>query len=163
MDSVVAVVGTLAGTLLGATATHFTQTSVFKRESRERETQLRRSVYVTWLTECQRLLRATERALEATQHGSTSQVDSLRQVRSVSAEAAQAALENVRLVADQHVAGAAARMWRHLRRPAHAAELRTLDVAEWAEGFWAIRRGFIDEARAELRLATFDWHVVSGI
>jgi len=164
MSGTIAVIGTLAGTALGAVGGYLTQRSGYRREANERRASIQRDTYVAWLTHAHGVFARIRAASYEHRTGATTAAELLERLRTIPTEEAQVALEHVRLLASQEVAGAAARIWAHLRRePVALGAERTGDAwAAWSDRYWQLRREFIDVARTEFGLATFDW-TVAGV
>jgi hypothetical protein len=158
MDTLVAVLGTLAGTIVGSTATCVSQRAQYRRESDERLRDARRLTYVRYLglshdvfVEIRRL--ASE-GRSARFPGHT-RLD----MRTVPAPAAQSALEELRLLSDDQVAESAAQLWAHLRKRGipqgepHSGS----DWSTWGNAYWLFRRQLIDSCRRETGMSDLDW------
>lgn len=87
--------------------------------------------------------------------------ETAKALRSMPSKAAQATLENLRLVADDAVAAAAADLWTHVRRSPSATgeDLSSDQHQDWRERYWVTRRRLIDAARVSSRQKALDWSV----
>lgn len=159
METILAVAGTLLGTLLGTVGAHLSHQSGFRHEATERLAITRRQAYIGFLTDVNDIYRQVQglsRQFRQGQMSADAMVEALRQVPSA---AGQAALENVRLVATRDVAANAALLWAHLRRSAVAqgASRSTPDWRAWQDRYWELRRNFLDAARADTGFEPLDW------
>ena len=163
MDGVVAVIGTLLGTLVGAFGTYFTQASIHRRQESAKQNALRRQIYVEWLTEIHEFFSQVRTASGKVRRQETTRTEHVEGLRRIPAEKAQVALEHLRLISQEDVAAAAARLWAHMRtHPVPAGTDRSPEGwRNWREDYWQLRRAFIDAARDEFGLDPFDWSKVA--
>lgn len=161
-SAVIAVVGTLLGAVVGTLGAYFTQTVAYQREATERERELKRETYLQWLTRVHAVFTQVGQASRQHRAGPTDLDEYAEAVHSVPIEPAQVALEHLRMVSNQEVAAAAARMWTHLRRePVPTGRDGSASGWEaWREGYWVLRREFLDAVRVDLGLAKLDWEEV---
>lgn len=159
MDAIVAVAGTLLGTVLGAVGTYITQWRTQKRELDERNRELRRERYVEYLTCVHQIFSEIRSLSMALRESRLSNVDYLTALHGVSTEPAQVALEHLRLVAGQDIAAAAAGLWTHMRSEAvpRGSDLTRDGWRGWYRDYWSLRRRFLNAARRDLGLPELDW------
>ena len=159
MNAVIAVVGTLVGTALGALGSYVTQSTGYRREARERLEAVRRQVYVQWLTTLHETYNQVREASSRHRHGVTTVEHLVTELRQVSPEQTQSALEGVRLVASDAVAASAATLWAHLRRESvpQGGERSSDGWRLWRDNYWDLRRQFINAARGDLGFQPLDW------
>jgi hypothetical protein len=160
--SIIAVIGTLLGTVLVGVGSYVTQTVRYDREAAERLNTIRREAYVEWLGRSHFIYQSVKTAWAA---GPTPSPHERWQVlRAISPIESQAALESLRLVAGDSVAATAAALWRHLRQhhvAASGAGSRD-EYKAWQGSYWTLRRQFVDAARVEVGLPPLDWSI-SGV
>ncbi len=99
MDALLAVVGTLLGTVLGGVGTYLSQRSQHQRAAEERLTDLRRQAYVAWLSAVGRMYTQVQAAHRRHWEEQTPLQELKRELKAMSAREAQDALELVRLLA----------------------------------------------------------------
>ncbi len=159
MNAIVAVVGTLAGTLLGVLGSYFTQSVSYRREADERLATMRRQVYVDWLTCLHDIFSGVRRASSRHRQGHSTVDELQRELRDVPASQTQATLENIRLVAGDPVVARAADLWTHMRRDAVplGGDRSVEGWRQWQDRYWALRRQFLDAARADLGFSHLNW------
>ncbi len=154
----VAVAGTLLGALIGALSTYYSQKASYRRESDERQKTVRRQVYVDWLREGHQFYRAIG-AIWRKHRGATDLTAVAAELRVLAPEAAQVALEHLRLISGEEVAASAARLWAHLRRQPVplGQDMSEQGWIKWSDHYYRLRRAFMDAARVDLGLPPFDW------
>jgi hypothetical protein len=159
----IGVIGSLGGVTLGLIGSVTNQKLSYRRESGERLAAARRATYLAWLAKVQQLYDSIANIHRQSTRGTLESAAGARQLRELSSLEAQTALEELRLVSGDEVAAAAATVWSHLRRekvpigqdmdPAH--------WRQWREGYWELRRSFLDAARVETGLSPLDWAAAS--
>lgn len=160
MDSLLAVAGTLLGTLLGGMGTYLSQRSQHQRAAEERLTDLRRQAYVAWLSAAGRMYTEVQSVHRHHWEQQTQLQELRRELKAISAREAQDALELVRLLAkDEAVFKGAALLWAHLRRHEMTRGLAASREAwaAWQDAYWQMHRAFVQAARLEVGLAPLDW------
>lgn len=159
MNAVIAVVGTLIGTVLGALGSYVTQSVGHNREAKERLEAVRRQVYVEWLTRLHETYNQIRDASSRHRNGRTTAEQLIQELQRIAPEQTQSSLESVRLIAGDAVAASAANLWAHLRRePVPRARDRSSDGwRTWRDAYWGLRREFINAARADLGFKDLDW------
>ncbi|WP_457254270.1 hypothetical protein [Pedococcus sp. P5_B7] len=163
METLIAVLGTLAGTAFGAIATFVTQRASFARESTERLRETRRVQYVEFMAKSHDVFLAIRTlAAAGRQRGFATEGERL-DMRGVPAAEGQKALEELRLVCDDEVAARAADLWLHLRKEhiPRGAKHNHVDFNEWSTRYWALRRELINTCRAEAGMQSLDWEKAS--
>ncbi|WP_433729637.1 hypothetical protein ACQP0C_00905 [Nocardia sp. CA-129566] len=159
MQSLIAVVGTLLGAVVGVLGSYTTQSLSYRRESSERLATVRRQAYVEFLVAVHDMyvqilaIHRTQRA------GTMTPVEATQSLHEIPSRNAQAALENLRLLAGDVVAGDAAFLWARMRRDAEplGRDLDAQRFAAWRERYWDSRRKFIDAARRDIGFRSLDW------
>ena len=164
MDALIAVVGTLLGGLLGAVGSHVTLKSAYQRESQERLGAVRRQAYVEFLTAVHDMFSEVGNSYRLHRRGELTAEQTKLRLGAVSTRQAQATLENLRLLATDSGAAAAANLWQHMRghhvplgalRLEDRWERRPLD--DWREEYWQFRRDLVDAARKDMGFSGLDW------
>ncbi|ANS29387.1 putative membrane protein [Rhodococcus opacus] len=159
MESLIAVAGTLLGGLLGILGSYFTQRTGYRRESRERLAAVRRQLYVEFLISVHEMFAQVTEVHQAHRARAISPVEASEILRKISPRSSQAALENLRLVASDRVAAAAADLWARMRRDAQplGSDLEWQRFSKWRKNYWSARQFFIDAARRDIGFEPLDW------
>ncbi len=159
MDAALAVAGTLLGVILGTVGARLNYMSAFRREAGERLAASRRETYVEWLTELNGVYRAIWEPSSSFHRDRITGEELWHALHDVSPVAAQASLENVRLIATNPVAGVAAQLWAHARREAvpRGRDQSLEGWKSWQETYWTLRRDFLDAARMDIGFEPLDW------
>ncbi|RYE41087.1 MAG: hypothetical protein EOP24_38320 [Hyphomicrobiales bacterium] len=159
VETLIAVAGTLLGVVVGVVGSYFTQRTGHQRESQERLATVRRQIYVEFLTAVHDMYLPITAIHKAHRDGSMTTTDAIRGLQAVPAREAQAALENLRLVASDTVAAAGALLWERLRRDGRPLgnDLDPNHFKQWRRLYWNDRRGLIDAARRDIGFPALDW------
>ena len=162
MESVVAVLGTVAGLLAGIGGTYLNQRLVFQRQSGERLGSIRRQAYVEFIASVHDMFLRIDAACRDLRDDVAIAEETRNALRQVSPRDAQVALEHLRLVATEGGAAAAGALWAHLRRE-HLPTGRRVELdgfESWRADYWQARRRVIDAARNEFGFSALDWEAV---
>ena len=157
--AIIAVLGTLAGALIGSAITHFTQVAAFRREASERQVNLRREAYLDWLAEVSILSKVLRDAHRRFLHQIRDQEGLQADLRGASSTGLQKAQERLRLVAPSGVLAASSPLTYHLRKE----DLPSVGVSSggeyraWVSELWRLRRLFIEQARRDVGSSDIDW------
>src|SRR5262245_28155583 len=150
MDSVVAVVGTLLGIVLGISGAYLNQRLGYQREFRERLATTRRQTYVEFMSAVHEMFIEISRVFADLRLEALTLAEARSRLHGVSGRDGQASLENLRLVGSDGAAAAAADLWSHMRR--ESVPTGTVDRDEfkqWRSRYWVLRRALIDAARTD--------------
>lgn len=159
----VGVIGTLAGVVVGWIGTLVSQKLAHRRDVGERLAASRRVSYLAWLSKVHLMYEVIAGTHRDASRGSVPLADASHRLRDLSATDAQTALEDLRLVATDDLAAAAAAVWGHMRRE-RVAIGQDMDPSHWRlwrDQYWSLRRAFLDAARAETGFPPLDWHAAS--
>lgn len=164
MDSSwVGVIGTLGGVVVGWLGNLASQSRAHRRESEERIAVSRRTTYLRWLEKVHLMFDSIASVQRQVSRGTLDAKEAGHLLRDVSSTEAQTALEDLRLVATDDLASAAAALWTHMRR--HRVpigqEMSRSEWQKWRAGYWQLRHGFLDAARVETGFKPLDWERVS--
>lgn len=142
MDTLIAVLGTLAGTIVGSAATFVTQRSQYRREAEERLRDARRLVYIRYL-ELSHDVYMEIRRLASEGRKARFPGNARLDMRSVPAAPAQTALEELRLLSEDEVAESAAKLWANLRKRGipQGQPHSSSEWTAWNDQYWKLRRG----------------------
>jgi hypothetical protein len=164
MDAFVAVLGTLLGGLLGAIGTYVNQRSAHRSEADERLATLRREVYLRYMVAVHTMYAQIAEIHRSHRDHAITDEDAVRRLRAVSAQDAQLALEDLRLVSGDNGVGVGAKLWRLMRRdPSPLGEDVTWSgFTVWRDEYWNARRGMTDAARADLGYQPLDWNTAGA-
>lgn len=159
----VGVVGTLGGVTVGWLGTLASQKLSYRREATERLAASRRVAYLAWLSKVHVMYEAIAKIHRDASRGAGDPADAGRQLRDLSSADAQTALEDLRLVATDDLASAAAAIWRQLRREQVpiGQDMDPANWRRWRDDYWGLRRAFLDAARVETGFPPLDWHSAS--
>ncbi|TWD82590.1 hypothetical protein FB561_3725 [Kribbella amoyensis] len=159
MESLIAVLGTLLGAIVGVAGTYLTQRSSYRRESEERLATARRHAYVDFLTAVHDLYTQVVELRRVHREDGRTRQETVAEVRLLSAREAQARLESLRLLASELPASRAAALWDHLRGDGlmRGQDLEGQRFRAWRDTYWLSRRRFIDAARLDTGLDELDW------
>ncbi|WP_299053650.1 hypothetical protein [uncultured Nocardioides sp.] len=153
------VIGSLGGTVVGLCGGLVAQRISYHREALERLSVARRDSYLRWLTAVHGVFEVIASAHRALRRDELAEGDARREISGMTVADAQIRLEELRLVAGDEVASAAARIWRHMRRDRVALghDLSAEAWRAWRDSYWNLRRAFLDAARVETGLGPLDW------
>lgn len=160
MDSAwVGVIGTLGGVAIGWVGNMASQSQAHRREADERLANSRRETYLRWLERVHFMFEEIAQVQRKVSRGTLSSSDASDQLRDVSSTDAQTALEDLRLIATDDLAAAAAAIWTHMRRHLVPIGRETNRGAwqSWRSEYWVLRHAFLDAARAEIGFKPLDW------
>ena len=159
----IGVIGSLGGVTLGWIGSLASQQLSYRREAGERLAAARRATYLDWLAKVQQMYDSIAKIHRQAIRGDIDAAAAGAQLRDLSSLEAQTALEELRLVAGDQVAAAAAEVWSHLRRErvpiGH--DLEPAHWRRWRADYWNVRRTFLDSARLETGLRPLDWEAAS--
>jgi hypothetical protein len=155
----VGVIGTLGGVTAGWLGTMASQRFSYRREATERLTAERRVTYLAWMSKVHVMYEAIAMIHREATTGVVEPASAAHQLREASSTDAQTALEDLRLLATDDLAAAAAAMWSHLRRDpvplGH--DLNPAHWRTWRDAYWELRREFLNAARVETGFQPLDW------
>jgi len=165
MSDVIAVVGTLAGTVVGSMGTLLTQWLNQQHQDRQALTEMRRTCYAQFLGQLASLYGQTRVSYnELIESGELAVTELRSKLATLDPAPCQSALDELRFSATHPVLLAADKVFKLVRRiDVVRGQMRAENVSAWVDEYWTLRRAFVSAARKELKIADGDIHEVEGV